>query len=192
MSNKTDRIKERIDSLLTRDGNVVVAIDGSCTAGKTTLAAYLEKEYDCNLIHMDDFFLRPQQRTPERYAEAGGNVDYERFREEVLENLLAGKAFSYRPYNCSTGTLKDPVQVQPKKLTIVEGTYSQHPYFGDCYDLRIYLQVSEELREERIRKRPPFLHQRFFEEWIPMEQLYFKTFAIGENSDLSLDLNEET
>ena len=186
MSNKTDRIKERIDSLLTRDGNVVVAIDGSCTAGKTTLAAYLEKEYDCNLIHMDDFFLRPQQRTPERYAEAGGNVDYERFREEVLENLLAGKPFSYRPYNCSTGTLKDPVQVQPKKLTIVEGTYSQHPYFGDCYDLRIYLQVSEELREERIRKRPPFLHQRFFEEWIPMENRYFEGFHISGTADMVL------
>ena len=190
MSNKPDQIKARIDLLLERGGNVVVAIDGSCTAGKTTLAGHLATEYDCNLIHMDDFFLRPEQRTPQRFQEIGGNVDYERFQEEVLAPLKQGKAFFYRPYDCSTGSLKDPVKVQPKRLTVVEGTYSQHPYFGDAYDLRIYLQVSEELQQQRILKRPVFLHKRFFEEWIPMEQQYFKAFSIGEKSDLALDLNE--
>ena len=186
-----NRITDRIDALLARQDRVVVAIDGSCTAGKTTLAGHLATKYDCNLIHMDDFFLRPEQRTAERFAEIGGNVDYERFREEVLENLRTGKSFSYRPYDCSTGTLKAPVDVLPKKLTVVEGTYSQHPSFGDAYDLRIYLQVSEQLRTERILKRPAFLHKRFFEEWIPMEQQYFKTFDIGGKSDLALNLNEE-
>ena len=184
------RITDKIDALLERGEDVVVAIDGSCTAGKTTLAAHLATKYDCCLIHMDDFFLRPEQRTPERFAQPGGNVDYERFRQEVLENLRTGKPFAYRPYDCSTGSLKAPVEVQPRQLTILEGTYSQHPYFGDAYDLRIFLQVSEELRRERILKRPAFLHKRFFEEWIPMEQEYFKTFDIGEKSDLALDLNE--
>ena len=184
------RITDRIDALLEQGGNVVVAIDGSCTAGKTTLAGHLATKYDCNLIHMDDFFLRPEQRTPERFAQPGGNVDYERFQAEVLEQLRQGKAFAYRPYDCSTGTLKAPVEVQPRQLTIVEGTYSQHPYFEDAYDLRIFLQVSEELRRERILKRPAFLHKRFFEEWIPMEQQYFNTFSIGEKSHLALDLNE--
>ena len=184
------RITDRIDALLERGGNVVVAIDGSCTAGKTTLAGHLATKYDCNLIHMDDFFLRPEQRTSQRFQEIGGNVDYERFQAEVLEQLRQGKAFAYRPYDCSTGTLKAPVEVQPRQLTIVEGTYSQHPYFEDAYDLRIFLQVSEELRRERILKRPAFLHKRFFEEWIPMEQQYFNTFSIGEKSDLALDLNE--
>lgn len=184
------RITDRIDALLERGGNVVVAIDGSCTAGKTTLAGHLATKYDCNLIHMDDFFLRPEQRTSQRFQEIGGNVDYERFQAEVLEQLRQGKAFAYRPYDCSTGTLKAPVEVQPKQLTIVEGTYSQHPYFGDAYDLRIYLMISENLRQERILKRPAFLHKRFFEEWIPMEQQYFNTFSIGEKSHLALDLNE--
>ena len=77
-------LKNRIDDLMRTDKQIVIAIDGNCTAGKTTLAAVLEKEYDCNVFHMDDFFLRPQQRTAERYAEPGGNVDYERFQEEVL------------------------------------------------------------------------------------------------------------
>ena len=58
------------------------------------------------------------KRTPERFAEVGGNVDYERFQEEVLLPLKNGKAFSYRPFDCSTFTLAGPVAVTPKKLNI--------------------------------------------------------------------------
>ena len=89
--------KKQIDELLAKQDMVIVAIDGKCTSGKTTLASKLAEIYDCNVFHMDDFFLRPEQRTPERFAEVGGNVDYERFQEEVLLPLKSGKAFSYRP-----------------------------------------------------------------------------------------------
>ena len=179
-------ICERVNVLLQRQSVVLIAIDGSCTAGKTTLANELKKRYDCNVFHMDDFFLRPQQKTPERLAEPGGNVDYERFREEVLLPLQTGMPFSYCPYDCSTGDLKAPVPVIPKKLNIIEGTYSVHPYFGNVYDLKVFLQVSEEVRRQRILQRPAFLHKRFFEQWIPMEQQYFVHFSIADGSDLAL------
>ena len=168
-----ETIKERIDELLAKKNMVIVAIDGKCTSGKTTLASKLAEIYDCNVFHMDDFFLRPEQRTPERFAEVGGNVDYERFQEEVLLPLKSGKAFSYRPFDCSTFTLAAPVTVAPKKLNIIEGTYSHHPYFGNPYDLKILLTVDEETQQQRIFERPAFLHKRFFEEWIPMENRYF-------------------
>ena len=107
-------LKKQIDTLLEENNLVIVAIDGKCTSGKTTLASKLAEIYDCNVFHMDDFFLRPEQRTPERFAEVGGNVDYERFQEEVLLPLKSGKAFSYRPFDCSTFTLSAPVTVAPK------------------------------------------------------------------------------
>jgi len=176
MEKTVQRIREWVDGMC--QAQIIIAIDGSCTSGKTTLAGKLERLYDCNVFHMDDFFLRPEQRTPERLAEPGGNVDYERFRQEVLLPLKAGEPFSYRPYDCSTGDLKAPVTVMPKKVNIVEGTYSHHPCFGDVYDLKVVLQVSEERRKERILARPAFLHRRFFEEWIPMEQHYFEAFSI--------------
>ena len=179
-------LRTRIDARLASGKQVVVALDGSCTSGKSTLAAKLEKEYDCNVFHMDDFFLRPEQRTPERFAQPGGNVDYERFRAEVLEPLGKGAAFEYRPFDCSTFTLAAPVRVLPKQLNIVEGTYSHHPYFGDVYDLRVCLTVTPETQRERILRRPAFLHQRFFELWIPMEEAYFSHFGIRERSDLAL------
>lgn len=188
MKNTVELLKSRIDLLLSTKDTVLVAIDGSCTSGKTTLADLLTKEYNCNIFHMDDFFLQPEQRTPERFMETGGNVDYERFKEEVLIPLAEGTAFSYRPFDCSTFSLSAPVAVSPKKLSIIEGTYSQHPYFGNIYDLTIFLTVTPELRRARILERPAVLHQRFFNEWIPMEQQYFEGFSIREKADVIIEL----
>ncbi len=173
MNETLNQIQNPIDVLMSQKEQVIVAIEGNCTAGKTTLARKLAEIYDCNVFHMDDFFLRPEQRTPERYAEVGGNVDYERFNEEVLIPLKAGQTFTYRPFDCSTFALAEPVCVTPKKLNIVEGTYSHHPYFGDPYDMKILLTVDEDTQRLRILDRPAFLHKRFFEEWIPMENRYF-------------------
>lgn len=51
---------------------VVIAIDGMCGAGKSTIAQMLHDKLGGNLFHMDDFFLQPYQRTSERLAEIGG------------------------------------------------------------------------------------------------------------------------
>ena len=180
-------VRQHIDRLLAQKERVIVAIEGKCTSGKTTLAAQLGNTYDCNIFHMDDFFLRPEQRTPERYGQIGGNVDYERFREEVLLPLLSGNAFSYRPFDCKTLTLSDPVCVPVKKLNIIEGSYAFHPYFGDPYDYKILLTVDEETQRQRIFQRPAFLQKRFFEEWIPMENRYFDRLEKTVGSQKKID-----
>lgn len=183
-------LKKQIDTLLNTGRQILIAIDGNCTAGKTTLASFLEKEYDCNVFHMDDFFLRPEQRTAERYAQPGGNVDYERFREEVLLPLNSGETFSYRPFSCKTFTLSESVQVMPKQLNIVEGTYCLHPYFGDAYDLKLFLSVDPELQRQRVYQRPQHVQERFFTDWIPMEKRYFDFYGISEKADIRMDMTQ--
>lgn len=98
-------MKERQNSTLPNSSQLLVAIDGMCGSGKTTLGRLLQSVYDCNLFHMDDFFLRPEQRTPERMAQVGGNVDYERFQEEILNHICQQEGLSYRIYNCKSQTL---------------------------------------------------------------------------------------
>ena len=88
---------------------LLIAIDGRCAAGKTTLAAHLQEFLPCNVIHMDSFFLRPEQRTPERLQEPGSNVDYERFTNEVLIPLLQGAAFSYCTYDCQSQMFREAI-----------------------------------------------------------------------------------
>ena len=182
-------LKKHIDDLLNTGKQIVIAIDGNCTAGKSTLASVLEKEYNCNVFHMDDFFLRPEQRTAERYAEPGGNVDYERFREEVLVPLKTGGAFAYRPFSCKTFKLSDSVAVTPKPLNIVEGTYCLHPYFGNVYDLKLFLSIDPQLQKQRLYQRPQHVQERFITDWIPMEKQYFDFFRIPAQADICWDVS---
>ena len=80
--------------------------------------------------------------------------------------------------------IAESIAIQPKRINIIEGAYSQHPYFGESYDLKILLDVDEETQRQRILKRPVHLHKQFFEEWIPMENRYFEEFKIKEKSEI--------
>jgi len=183
---KFEAIKDAIAAISAKKKYVIVAIDGSCTSGKTTLAQNLAEHFNCNLFHADDFFLPPHLRTSERLSEIGGNIDYERLLNEVIDPLLTRKSFSYRPYNCSTRALSSSITVTPKPINIVEGSYSLHPRLAHAYDLKILLTVSDDVRRERILQRPAHLHESFFNEWIPMEQRYFEETKIYERCDLVL------
>jgi uridine kinase len=144
---------------------------------------------------MDDFFLRPQQRTPQRLKEVGGNVDYERFSDEVIAGLGCGREFSYRKFDCSLQALGGEITVKPKKLNIIEGSYSMHPKLIEAYDLKILLQIDEREQKERILKRSgKTMLERFINEWIPLEDAYLKAFGIKEKSGIvyaSVNANAE-
>jgi len=116
-----------IEQLLKQKERIVVAIDGMSAAGKSSFAKILAEQVSCNLIHMDHFFLRPEQRTPERLIAAGGNIDYERFITEVALPLASGEPFSYKPFDCKTQDFDEPISIELKPLTIIEGVYSMHP-----------------------------------------------------------------
>lgn len=177
----------RIETLLAERDCVFVAIDGPCTSGKTTFAAMLNRRFGGNVLHMDDFFLRPEQRTPERFAEPGGNVDRERFETEVLAPLAAGQAAQYRPWDCHTGDFAVAYAVEPAQLTIVEGSYSMHPALRGYYDCMICLAVDPAEQLRRLERRNPRMLQRFVDEWIPLENRYFEATNIQAVADLLVD-----
>ena len=182
------KLYEKIEEMLQKKERAVIAIDGGAGSGKTTLATALAIAFDGTVIHMDDFFLRPEQRTPERLAEAGGNFDRERFFEEVILPLKHGGAFSYQRFDCHTMTLGERIEVPTKKLIIVEGSYSQHPLFEGYYDLCVFLSISVAKQRSRILERNGDMSDMFFSRWIPMENRYFQTFAIERNADIVISV----
>jgi len=188
------KLKDDIDRLLSLKKRVTVAFDGMSASGKTSLAAVMEELYSCNIIHMDDFFLQDEQRTPERLAAPGGNIDHERFNEEVARNLIGDAPFSYRPYDCKTKTLAPPVKVLPNRLTIIEGVYSMHPAIARfaAYDLRVFFMTDKSKQLYGLQKRNPALLSRFVNEWIPMESRYFEHFDIQANCAYTLyDIHDD-
>ena len=176
-----------------KDIPVLVAIDGRCGSGKTTLGEYLHGKFDCNLFHMDDFFLRMEQRTPERMTEVGGNVDYERFYETVLLPVSAKKSVLYQPFSCREWKLMDKYEIPYKKLNIIEGSYSFHPYFGDHpYQLKIFMNIDSDIQMRNIIKRNgEEKAQDFREKWIPKEEAYFEKFHVQDGT-LEIQWRNET
>lgn len=178
-------IFRRIDSLIKSHESIQVAIDGNSGAGKSTLAALIGGVYDCNIFHMDHFFLRPELKTKERLEEIGGNIDYIRFRQEVAAGLQKGCKFKYRIYDCKKMSMDRYISVLPKKLNIIEGVYSMHPVLIGNYDLKIFLSLDEKEQYLRILKRDGAIMQKqFLSKWIPLENQYFKQMRIEEKSDL--------
>jgi len=165
----------------------VIAIDGRATAGKTTYAKELANATGASIIHMDDFFLPAELRTPERLTEPGGNIHYERFAEEVLLRLRWGVAFSYKIFNCKIMDYDGVRDIFPTPWIIVEGAYSHHPFFGEYMDLRIFKDIDAVTQFQRILERDGEAKANIFAtEWIPLEEKYLSVYNIREMSRLVL------
>ena len=172
--------------------SAIVAIEGGSASGKTTLAGILQQVYGCNVFHTDDFFLRPEQRTQHRLEEIGGNFDRERFADEVLQPLCKEEAVHYRRFDCATQTLSQPITVQKIAVTVIEGVYSLHPALGKYCDLTIFLDIDSDLQKKRIIKRNSVqMAKRFFDEWIPLENVYFEQMRKQTRFDVHLIVNRD-
>lgn len=183
-----DRILREIERRGPHTGPVLVALDGRCASGKTTLAAQLRAACGCGVVHLDDFFLRPEQRTRERYETPGENVDHERFLSEVLLPLRRGEAVQYRPYDCAAQRLADPVRVEPSPVLVAEGSYACHSALWPCYDLRVFLSVPPEEQLRRIAARNGAQAAEIFRtRWIPLEERYFSACRIADRCDLCFE-----
>lgn len=183
-----DAVALTVNKTAKEKGNVTVAIDGRCSSGKTTFASMLAEKLSANLFHMDDFFLRPEQRTAERLSTPGGNVDRERFLSEVLLPLSRRENVTYRPFDCSTCSFMPPLNVKYKPINVIEGAYSCHPELSGYYDLKIFFSVSSHEQLERIRKRNGDVAlQSFKTKWIPLEEAYISYFDLSSKCDFVIE-----
>jgi len=172
-----DDIRDRME----HNASVLLAIDGFCASGKSTLAARLAKIYGARLIHMDDFFLPPSKRTPERFAEPGGNVDYERFYDEVVCHL-ADDVLTYGVFDCSEMAVTHHAVLPKTTLTIIEGAYALHPHFGNYADIRAFMETDEAEQKRRILERDGAEMLGMFESrWIPLERKYEAAYSVRES-----------
>lgn len=164
----------------------ILAIDGRCASGKTTLANELSQSLSCNVVHMDDFYLPFALRTPERMAQPGGNIEFERLISEIIAPLLAGRNAVYRPYACHENRFLPSVTLGAAKSTIVEGSYSCHPCLADMLGIKVFMDIAPDKQLSRIALRDPGHVEAFRTMWIPREEFYFAECAVRERCDMVL------
>lgn len=169
---------------------VMVSVDGRCCSGKTHFAEVIRRVFSCNVFHMDDYYL-PMEKRKENWEQIpGGNMDFARFRRDVLMPAVCGEAVMYQPFDCQSGELLELKQAQPCALTVVEGSYSAHPLLAEAYDLRIFLTCPKEIQRIRLKKREGGNCHAFEQRWIPMEENYFQKCGIQQNSTIVLDTSQ--
>lgn len=169
-----------------RKGPALIAVDGRCGSGKTGFAGAAAGLLACpaDVVHMDDFYLPPERRGEDWMEVPAGNMDLERFRREVL--LSPDRDAAYRPYDCRTGRLGEPVELR-EPVTIVEGTYSQHPSLAKRYDLKLFLTCGREEQTRRLRAREGDYYPTFDRVWRALEERYFTACGTEEAADLVVD-----
>lgn len=152
----------------------VVAIDGRCGSGKTSLARLAQQILPCNVIHMDDFYLPPKKRDPNWMHIPGGNMDFQRFLKEVLIPAESGRPIYYRPYDCRSGAPGDAVFLPSNFLTVVEGSYALHPLLAPHYDVKIFMTCSQDEQHRRLKRREGDHIAAYESRWIPLEEQYLQ------------------
>lgn len=163
--------------------NSIVALEGRCASGKTTLAKKMASRF--TVIPIDDFFLPDDLKTEERLKELGGNIHYE-LVVSTLKDLKKAMDnndthFTYLAYDCSRKEFYSK-EVKLCDKVIIEGVYSSHPLFSEYIKYIAFLDVDKETQMERINDRE--LKDRFINEWIPLEEEYFTRLEIFKLTDI--------
>lgn len=164
----------------------IIAIDGRCGSGKSFLGNKLAEILHADIVHMDDFYLRKEQRTPERYRTPGENIDHERV-EDFLKAWCAGNPFTYQKFDHRTFEPGQTFFMYPAKILVAEGSYSMHPSLRKYYDMTVFVRCTEETRQKRLKAREGANYQNFVTRWIPLEEMYFRTFDIEHLCDVIFD-----
>ena len=97
---------------------LVLALDGRCGSGKTTLANTLARQFPASItLHTDDFYLPPAQRIRGWEKTPCANMDLDRLRDEALRPAYEGQLVQYRAYSCREGAYLPARELAAQPLT---------------------------------------------------------------------------
>lgn len=187
MDQLTKKIITKINKIITDKNTCVVAIDGMSTSGKTTLASELSEFFDTRIIHLDDFYN--QRGIIDLDVSTDGNINYERFKKEILEKLDEEELI-YNIFDCSKQKISNTFTLKKKPLTIIEGSYSLNPKLGKYYDISIFMKLNNSLQIDRLSNRNPEKLYVFLDKWAVLENRYNNFYKISDNVDILIEDNK--
>jgi uridine kinase len=153
------------DALPGLDRPLLVAVDGGDGAGKTWFAGELAKflaDRDRAVVRasVDDFHHpRTHRHALGRTGETvwARSFDYRALRREVLDPWCAGAGSSYRSrhHDLATDAYIDilPEAVPEHGVLVVDGVFAQREELRGCWDLVVWLEVTDEERVRRLAER---------------------------------------
>lgn len=182
-----EELFEKIEELRGTYNAFAVAIDGMTGAGKTTLAAYLSKKYGAPVLHLDDFRLPPAERAKGWETLPGGDMDFERFEEEIVAPWMEKRPLVYTTVDPVTGEMLDRRALPDGQMFIFEGTYVLHPMIRDFYDLRLFVRVGEAEQARRLAEAGRGADAEQLKTRLSLERAYFDAYMTEALADGVID-----
>ncbi len=147
---QAERVSAAIDAAEHEGPAVVVGVDGSRGAGKSTLARDLSLlRDDIAIVEGDDFYRPLTESTREALTplEAVDLLfDWERLRDEALAPLLRGEEARYRRYDWDAGRMgEDVATVAAGGVVLVVGCYVARPALRGYLDLIVVVDAPRDL-----------------------------------------------
>jgi uridine kinase len=111
--------------------------------------------------------------------------DWARFRRDVVEPVLAGRAGRYRRWDWDADAPAEWHEVPTGSLIVVEGVSATRAEAAVPWTLQIWVQTPRETRLARALERDgPAMMARWLEHWIPSEESYIARERPQERVDL--------
>jgi len=197
------RIIERLQNLWSRKQRpIVIALDGGSGAGKSTLASIIKDELDIVLIPLDDFFSADipdaewDRFTVEEKLEYV--FDWNRLRNHAVLPLMKGHPAKWHAFDFQSGLRadgtyameKEPKELKPANVILIEGAYSASPALSDLMDLSILVDVPIQERYVRLEAREDhdFL-KKWHQRWDEVETYYFNQLRPKSSFDVVVELD---
>ncbi|MBQ8475705.1 hypothetical protein IJ531_01435 [bacterium] len=149
---------------------ILISLSGESASGKSTICSTIAKtvkEFNLpvTILSADNYFndisaLIQKFGNFDKLRDAGYDIDspenfyLDQLREDVL-NLQKGKDILAPEYLVNGTGISKPhsLPVKSNKIIIVEGMSSIYKGVSDIFDLRIYVEIDEEIRKDRFMKR---------------------------------------
>ena len=173
-----DDLADRIAAVAARRTTKLIAIDGLGGAGKSRLAAELEKRLQSlTVVHVDDF--------------AGPHLpvwNWQRFAHEVLGPLQSDRPARFQRYDWSRDQLGEWQDVQTGGTVVVEGISASRRELGPAWDFVIWVECPRELRLSRgIERDGEALRWKWETVWMPEEDAYVRAQDPISRADVIMD-----
>lgn len=166
---------------------VIYAIDGKSCSGKTTLSEFLSENIaGLSVVQMDDFYLPFEKRTENWKDIPCANIDFERLLSEIINPFLDGEETKYFALNPHEDIMSYKGKIT-SDILIIEGSYSEHPLLSPYYSKKIFLEISDEIQLQRLKKREGENFENFYSLWVKLENEYFDKYKVKENADIIYD-----
>ena len=152
------------------DKRLLVGITGASASGKSTICEQIKRITQClnlpvSILSTDNYFkdissLILKYGSFDKLRDSGYDIDSPNgFQLDVLyddlENLSLGndiKSPKYLPNGTGVSVPK-AIPVKAEKITIIEGTATLFEGIKDIFDIKIYIEASDEIRKTRFMQR---------------------------------------